>query len=205
MGCERHIGWEPEDGHDWACCLRSRESASRTDGSSDGAMTNPGTDSPPAGALIISAIRFPCGGKVGMTHCPGRNHIDSSGRRWNGDLAADLRSIEAWGASALVSLIETHELAWLGVPDLAIRIGRSRLDWYHLPIRDMCAPQRSGRRSSSRLEDIAKLARRVSPTPARSRRRGRTCPGSEAIETVRLLHLLATRGLLRRLQAWRTR
>ncbi len=103
-------------------------------------MTKVGADSPPAWALIISAIRFPSGGKVGMTHCPGRNHIDMSGRRWNGDLAADVTSIEAWGARALVSLIEAHEFAWLGVPDLAIQIRRSRLDWYHLPIRDMCVP-----------------------------------------------------------------
>jgi ADP-ribosyl-[dinitrogen reductase] hydrolase len=103
-------------------------------------MTKVGTDSPFAGALIINSIRFPSGGKVGMTHCPGRNHIDTLGRRWNGDLAADLTSIEAWGARAMVSLIETHEFAWLGVPDLAIQIRRSRLDWYHLPIRDLCAP-----------------------------------------------------------------
>ncbi len=103
-------------------------------------MTKVSADPPPAGALIISVIRFPGGGQVGMTHCPGRNHIDALGRRWNRELAADLASVEAWGAGALVSLVEAHELAWLGVPDLAIRIRRSRLDWYHLPIRDMCAP-----------------------------------------------------------------
>jgi ADP-ribosyl-[dinitrogen reductase] hydrolase len=110
------------------------------EGSGDGAMAKVGADSLPAGALIIDAIRFPSGGKVGMTHCPGRNHIDTLGRRWNGDLAADLTSIEAWGARALVSLIEAQEFACLGVPDLAIQIRRSHLDWYHLPIRDMCAP-----------------------------------------------------------------
>ncbi len=103
-------------------------------------MTEVGTDSPPAGTLIIDSIRFPSGGKAGMTHCPGRNHIDTLGRRWNGDLAADLTSIEAWGARALVSLIEAQEFAGLGVPDLAIQTRRRRLDWYHLPIRDMCAP-----------------------------------------------------------------
>ncbi len=75
-----------------------------------------------------------------MTHCPGRNHVDARGRRWNGELAADLRSIEAWGARALVSLIEPHEFAWLGVPDLENQLQHSRLDWYHLPIQDMCAP-----------------------------------------------------------------
>ncbi len=103
-------------------------------------MTKVGAESPPAGALVIDSVRFPSGGKVGMTHCPGWNHTDRSGRRWNGDLAADLTSIEAWGARALVSLIEAHEFASLGVPDLAIQMRRNRLDWYHLPIRNMCAP-----------------------------------------------------------------
>ncbi len=76
-----------------------------------------------------------------MTHCPGRNHLDAAGRRWSRDLTADLVSIEAWGAAALISLIEEHEFASLGVPDLAARMRSRRLDWYHLPIRDMCAPE----------------------------------------------------------------
>ena len=85
-------------------------------------MTKVGADSRPAGALIINSIRFPSGGKAGMTHCPGRNHTDTLERRWNGNLAADLTSIEASGARALVSLIEAHEFASLGVPGLAIQI-----------------------------------------------------------------------------------
>lgn len=103
-------------------------------------MTEVDPDSAPTGALIFDTVRVPGGGAIGMTHCPGRNHVDTLGRRWNGDLAADLTSIEAWGARALVSLIEAQEFARLGVPDLAIQIRRSHLDWYHLPIRDMCAP-----------------------------------------------------------------
>jgi ADP-ribosyl-[dinitrogen reductase] hydrolase len=103
-------------------------------------MTEVGADSRPAGALIIDAVSLPNGGAVGMAHCPGRNHVDGSERRWNRNLGADLTSIEAWGARALVSLIEAQEFAGLGVPDLAIQIRRRRLDWYHLPIRDMCAP-----------------------------------------------------------------
>jgi ADP-ribosyl-[dinitrogen reductase] hydrolase len=103
-------------------------------------MTEVGADSRPAGALIIDAVSLPNGGAVGMVHCPGRNHVDGSGRRWNRDLGADLTSIEAWGARALVSLIEAQEFARLGIPDLAIQIRRNRLDWYHLPIRDMCVP-----------------------------------------------------------------
>ncbi len=103
-------------------------------------MTQVDAGSAPEGALIINAVHFPGGGEVGMTHCPGRSHIDSLGRRWNRDLAADLASIEAWGARALVSLIDANEFARLGVPDLATRIQASRLLWHQLPIPDMCAP-----------------------------------------------------------------
>lgn len=103
-------------------------------------MIEVGADSPPAGPLMVNSVRFPSGGKAGMTHCPGRNHTATSGPRWQGDLAADLASIEAWGARALVSLIETQEFAQLGVPDLASQVRQRRLDWYHLPIRDRCAP-----------------------------------------------------------------
>jgi ADP-ribosyl-[dinitrogen reductase] hydrolase len=103
-------------------------------------MTELDADSAPAGALIIDSVRLPGGGAVGMVHCPGRNHVDALGRRWNRDLATDLTSIEAWGARALVSLIEMHEFARLGVPEMAIQIRRRRLDWYHLPIRDMGVP-----------------------------------------------------------------
>ncbi len=98
------------------------------------------TDTPHTGALVIQAVQLPGGGWLGMTHCPGRSHVDATGCRWNRDLTADLATIEAWGAVALISLIETHEFAPLGVPDLAIKMAASRLDWYHLPIRDMCAP-----------------------------------------------------------------
>ncbi len=103
-------------------------------------MTELDADSAPAGALIIDSVRLPGGGAVGMVHCPGRNHVDASGRRWNRDLATDLASIEAWGARALVTLIEAREFAPLGIPGLAIQIRRGGLDWYHLPIRNMCAP-----------------------------------------------------------------
>jgi len=105
-------------------------------------MTKEEPDSRPAGKLTINAIGLASGAKIGMSHCPGRNHLDSQGRRWTGDLAADLVTIEDWGAQALVSLIEAHEYAYLGVPDLASQIQRCHFDWYHLPIQDMGAPDK---------------------------------------------------------------
>ena len=128
-------------------------------------MTEVDPDSASAGALIIDAVRVPGGGAIGMAHCPGRNHVDGLGRRWNRDLGADLSSIEAWGARALVTLIEAREFASLGVPDLAIQIRRRQFDWVHLPIPDMCAPDadfarawaKSGAPISRYLQDGEKI------------------------------------------------
>jgi len=45
-----------------------------------------------------------------------------------------------WGARALVTLIEDHELAHLGVPDIGEKTESMGMDWYHLPIRDVSIP-----------------------------------------------------------------
>ena len=46
----------------------------------------------------------------------------------------------AWGASAVLTLIEDHEFVRLGVPEFATEIRRTRLFWYHMAIPDMSAP-----------------------------------------------------------------
>ena len=97
-------------------------------------------DSPTMGALIINSIEMPNGSEIGMCHCPGRNHIDDSGQHWKRDFEADLISIKSWGAQVLITLNESHEFSKLGVADFADQARNSGLDWYHLPIRDMGAP-----------------------------------------------------------------
>ena len=46
----------------------------------------------------------------------------------------------AWGAGAVLSLVEAHEFARLGVPEFAAEIRKTPLVWYHMPIRDMSPP-----------------------------------------------------------------
>jgi protein-tyrosine phosphatase len=93
------------------------------------------------GPLRIDALAVPAGGTLGLCHCPGRNGLDGKGRRWQRNLASDLAAIEAWGATTLLTLVEPHEFEKLGVPGFAEAAGRSGLDWHHVPIPDMRAPQ----------------------------------------------------------------
>ncbi len=59
---------------------------------------------------IASVAVGQCGGRVGITICPGKQGESIFGRPWRRDLAQDLKVIAAWGACAFVSLIEEHEL-----------------------------------------------------------------------------------------------
>jgi hypothetical protein len=68
--------------------------------------------------LRIASLDTPVGGRIGMTFCPGKHDpVAMTGPRdW--DLASDLEVIAGWGACALVTLMETHELVHLGVADI---------------------------------------------------------------------------------------
>ena len=92
------------------------------------------------GRLLIDAVTLPSGALLGMSHCPGRRGIDGTGRQWARVLDADLQCIQAWGASAVLSLIESHEFDRLGVPDFAQAIARTTLQWIQVPITDMATP-----------------------------------------------------------------
>lgn len=91
--------------------------------------------------LRIDAVGVPgCGGLIGMTLCPGRRDRLSPEGEWARDLARDLAAIAAWGAECVLTLIEDHEYALLGVPDFAERIEATGLTWITLPIRDAGIP-----------------------------------------------------------------
>ena len=94
----------------------------------------------PTGRLLIDAVTLPSGALLGMSHCPGRRGIDGTGRQWARVLDADLQTIQAWGASAVLSLVEPHEFDRLGVPDFAQAIARTPLQWLQVPITDMATP-----------------------------------------------------------------
>ncbi len=90
--------------------------------------------------LQIAALDTPGGGRIGMTFCPGKTDPFAMSGPWARDLATDLAAIQAWGASALVTLMEQHELAYLGVAGLGKQVQSMGLDWYHLPIQDVSVP-----------------------------------------------------------------
>jgi len=92
------------------------------------------------GPLIINTLSGPCGSKIGLTNCPGRQSNLTTSKSWNRDLIEDLRFITAWGADVLISLNETHEFRQLGVANFPEMIKTQKFDWYHLPIKDFSAP-----------------------------------------------------------------
>ena len=94
----------------------------------------------PTGPLVINTVTLPSGALLGMSHCPGRRGIDGAGRQWARVLEDDLQAIQVWGAGAVLSLVEPHEFARLGVPDFAQGIASTPLQWWPVPITDMATP-----------------------------------------------------------------
>ena len=62
------------------------------------------------------------GGLIGMTLCPGKKIDSAISGAWERDLDADFAAIAYWGADLILSLMEPHEFAQLGVPEFARRI-----------------------------------------------------------------------------------
>ena len=52
----------------------------------------------------------------------------------------DLRAVADWGATTLVSLVESSEMQMLGVSNLGDAAEKAGLDWHHLPVTDLKAP-----------------------------------------------------------------
>jgi ADP-ribosyl-[dinitrogen reductase] hydrolase len=68
--------------------------------------------------------------RIALCPCPGQER----------SLAIDLRQLRDWGAGALVTLMEDHELALLGLTSMAVQVELAGMRWWHLPIRDMDTP-----------------------------------------------------------------
>jgi ADP-ribosylglycohydrolase/protein-tyrosine phosphatase len=89
----------------------------------------------------LRIVALPCGGGViGMTFCPGKRGGSHHGQAWERDLRADVAALVAWRPSVVVTLMETPEFEYLGVPDLGAAIKGAGLSWMHLPIRDVSIP-----------------------------------------------------------------
>ena len=90
--------------------------------------------------LQIASVAVPGGGTIGMTFCPGKQQKGAATGDWKRDLDLDVAVIKAWGAGAVVTLMEQYELERFKVPDLGAAVTKAGMTWYHLPIRDVDVP-----------------------------------------------------------------
>ena len=91
--------------------------------------------------LQIASVRpLPCSGQVGLTFCPGKKQRSAATGAWDRDLGVDLDAVAAWGAVAVVTLVEEHELRALQVEHLGVEVEARHMDWLHLPIPDVSVP-----------------------------------------------------------------
>jgi protein-tyrosine phosphatase len=81
-----------------------------------------------------------CAGLIGITFCPGKCGDSLYGAGWKRDLATDLDVIRNWGAQAVVTLVEVHELEMLQVQELGVHVRKRGMEWHHLPIVDVQPP-----------------------------------------------------------------
>jgi ADP-ribosyl-[dinitrogen reductase] hydrolase len=79
-------------------------------------------------------------GWIGITFCPGKKQPHAATGGWDRDLGLDLDAIASWGAAAVVTLVEEHELRALQVTGLGDAVRDRHMDWLHLPIRDVSVP-----------------------------------------------------------------
>lgn len=107
--------------------------------------------------LRIDSVRFPGGGDLGLTLCPGKHQHDGLGGAWARDLDADVEVIARWGATVVLTLMESDELRRYKVPNLPVALQERQIAWIHAPIVDGGVPDAGFEAAwpaiSSRLHD----------------------------------------------------
>jgi len=92
----------------------------------------------------FNELTLPNGGRLGLGSCPGhRLRLSPLGLIHRPEsVKDDLTLIAAWKPHVLLSLMEEHELAEAGAPVhlLAEELAGHKVEWLHLPIVDMMAP-----------------------------------------------------------------
>lgn len=89
---------------------------------------------------IATVSAGPGMGRIGITFCPGKKQPTAMTGGWDRDVCIDIDAIAAWGASAVVTLIEDHEISALKVDALGETVRNRHMDWLHLPIPDVSTP-----------------------------------------------------------------
>jgi len=91
--------------------------------------------------LQIAEITAGAGlGVIGITFCPGKKQPYAATGAWNRDLDLDLDAVARWGAAAVLTLVEQHELESLQVTRLGEAVRARYMSWFHLPIADVSTP-----------------------------------------------------------------
>ena len=91
--------------------------------------------------LQIAGVQpFEGSGRIGITFCPGKVQPGAMSGSWQRDLGLDLDAVSTWGAVAVLTLIEDHELATLKVTDMGAQVRARHMDWFNLPIPDVSVP-----------------------------------------------------------------
>ncbi len=80
-------------------------------------------------------------GRIGVTFCPGKTQPSAATGAWDRDLGLDVQKIADWGAAAVLTLIEDHEIRALKVEGLGDAVRARHMDWLHLPIPDVSTPE----------------------------------------------------------------
>lgn len=77
-----------------------------------------------------------------MTLCPGKHQTNASfGGDWIRDLDTDLGKFKEWGATAVLTLMEDHELRRYRVEGLGKAVQGLAMEWYQTPIQDGGTPE----------------------------------------------------------------
>jgi len=80
------------------------------------------------------------GGILGLSMAPGKKGPSVFGGTHDRDLDVDLDVIRDWGAVAFVTLMEQHELDFLGISGIGEGVRNRFMEWHHLPIVDVNVP-----------------------------------------------------------------
>lgn len=103
-------------------------------------MPNPVVTSSDSPLRIAELPANTGGGLIGITFAPGKQQPGGLTADHRRDLAADLDRIALWNASAVITLVEGHELDALGIRPLGKEVRLRHMEWHHWPIRDYGIP-----------------------------------------------------------------